>query len=137
MATNDGRLSDLLRAGDPDRTAFVTAETGEASTYGELERAVASLAGRLATLGVGRGSRVAVVLPDGPAFLRVLLALVSAGRGGGSAEPGLQARRVRLLPRRPRGPSLLLAPDGERAAAREAAGERGRDRRRHGRRRAA
>ena len=37
MATNDGRLSDLLRAGEPDRAAFVTAETGEASRTASSE----------------------------------------------------------------------------------------------------
>ena len=90
LAEDNGgeRLGDLLdRAAEPGRVALVTAETGETLSYESLTAAAASLAGRLATLGVGRGSRVALVLPDGPDFLQLLLAVDALGATAAPLNP--------------------------------------------------
>ena len=73
-------------------------------TYAELERGAASLARRLAAMGVSRGDRVATTLPAGADFARLLHAL-----------PKLGAAIVPLNPR--------LTPP-ERTAQLEAAGAR-------------
>src|SRR5262245_66236483 len=68
-AATGERLDDLLWAGAHEQAALVTAETGDVLTYERLHDEVAVLARRLASAGVGRGSRVGLVLPDGPDFL--------------------------------------------------------------------
>ncbi|HEX4518656.1 MAG TPA: acyl--CoA ligase [Gaiellaceae bacterium] len=117
-----GLLTDLLEAGADGSPALVTAETGETLSYLELRTAAADLAGRLAALGVGRGSRVALVLPDGPDFLRVLLALVSLGATAAPLNPAYKRDEYEFYLDDLK-PELLLVPEGELQAAREAAGE--------------
>src|SRR5580765_5019564 len=90
-------LADLLSAAGP---AFVDADTGATTTFEQLGAEVEELAGRLAASGVGRGDRVALVHPDGPRFVRLLLAFY------------LDDLR----------PKVLLLPPGELPAAREASG---------------
>jgi long-chain acyl-CoA synthetase len=50
-----------------------------AITYGELARGVAQLANRLRESGAGSGTRVAIALPNGPAFIRAFFATAHAG----------------------------------------------------------
>jgi acyl-CoA synthetase (AMP-forming)/AMP-acid ligase II len=57
----------------PEALAF--AEAGERLSYGGLRADVEALAGGLARLGVGRGDRVALILPAGLDFIRVFFAL--------------------------------------------------------------
>jgi acyl-CoA synthetase (AMP-forming)/AMP-acid ligase II len=115
------RLHDVLLGGDPARPALVTAESGETLSHGELSGAVGALAGRLATLGVGRGTRVAIVLPDGPEFLRVLLALLELGATAAPLNPAYKRDEYAFYLDDLR-PGLLLAPAGGGEAVREAAG---------------
>jgi non-ribosomal peptide synthetase component E (peptide arylation enzyme) len=44
-------------------------------TFGALDQMIASTAGQLADLGIGRGHRVALVLPDGPEMAAALFAV--------------------------------------------------------------
>ena len=117
----NGRLRDLLRGGSPGHAALVTAESGATLSYGALDDAVASLAGRLATLGIGRGSRVALVLPDGPAFLQLMLAVVSVGAAAAPLNPAYTHDEYAFY-LDDLGPELLLLPAGELPAARSAVG---------------
>ncbi len=59
----------------PERVALI-AEDGAERTYGELDAAVAALAGRLASRGVAPGDRVAALLPSDVAFAELVHALV-------------------------------------------------------------
>jgi acyl-CoA synthetase (AMP-forming)/AMP-acid ligase II len=111
----------VLLAGDPSHPALVTAESGDALGYGELGDAIAALAGRLASLGVRRGSRVAVVLPDGPAFLHVLLALLHLRATAAPLNPAYKRDEYAFYLDDLQ-PELLLVPEGELPAAREAVG---------------
>lgn len=61
---------------------FVSMVGGERITYRELSQAAGQVAGMLAALGVGRGGRVALMLPNGLDFLR---AWAGVGRLGATA----------------------------------------------------
>jgi O-succinylbenzoic acid--CoA ligase len=70
------RMQDWLAARaaiTPERTALITASSR--FTFGELDAAVAELAGRLASGGIEPGQRVAALLPSGPCFVRLVFAL--------------------------------------------------------------
>ena len=63
----------------PDNVAWNFFELGAALTYREVLAAVNRFAGGLAAVGVGRGSHVAVMLPNVPAFPVVWLAISRLG----------------------------------------------------------
>ena len=115
------RLTDLLAAGEDGRPALVSAETGATLSYLELRETATALAGKLAAVGAGRGSRVALVLPDGPDFLLVLLALVSLGATAAPLNPAYKRDEFEFYLDDLQ-PELLLVPAGELQAVREAAG---------------
>jgi acyl-CoA synthetase (AMP-forming)/AMP-acid ligase II len=121
-AATGERLDDLLRAGARDHAALVTAETGDVLSYERLQEEVAALAGRLASVGVGRGSRVGLVLPEGPDFLLVLLALVTLGATAAPLNPAYKRDEYAFYLEDLR-PGLLIVPEGGGEAVREAAGE--------------
>ena len=73
-------LSDLVAAhaaARPDAPAYVTPD--ERMTWREYDERATGLAGALAGLGLERGSRVAVLLPDGPAVHAAFVAIERAG----------------------------------------------------------
>ncbi len=110
-------LAAVLRGDGP---ALVEPETGATQTYDELEADVRSLAGRLATLGVGRGERVGLVIPDGPEFVRLLLAVNLLGATAAPLNPAYKRDEFAFYLEDLQ-PQLLLLPPGELPAAREAA----------------
>ena len=61
----------------PDRAFVVTDD--DTLTYGELERRSAALAGHFADLGVGKGTRVGVLMPNGTAWPVVAFGASRAG----------------------------------------------------------
>ncbi len=61
----------------PDRAFVVTDD--DALTYGELERRSAALAGHFADLGVGKGTRVGLLMPNGTAWPEVAFGASRAG----------------------------------------------------------
>jgi long-chain acyl-CoA synthetase len=70
------------RLGDvAERTATRPALVGESGTltYDELERRIGTAAGNLHARGIGPGDRVALLLPNGPAFVAAFLAVVRIG----------------------------------------------------------
>jgi acetoacetyl-CoA synthetase len=82
---------------DPDRTAIIfDSERGRAGSlsYGELAREVARVARGLRALGVGRGDRVAALLPNVPEAIVGLLAAASLGAIWSSCSPDFGARSV-------------------------------------------
>jgi acetoacetyl-CoA synthetase len=82
-------------------------------TWGELTAQVASAAGGLRALGVGRGDRVVAYMPNIPETLVAFLAVASIGAIWSSAAPEFGARSVidRFAQIEP---TLLLAVDGYR-----------------------
>ena len=51
-------------------------------THGELRQAIASNIEALNAVGIGRGDRIAIVLPNGPEMATAFLAAASAGHRG-------------------------------------------------------
>jgi acyl-CoA synthetase (AMP-forming)/AMP-acid ligase II len=108
----------------PDALAF--ADGGERLSYGRLQAEAAGLAGGLALSGLGRGDRVALLLPAGLDFIRAffalqLLAAVPCALDPASP-PALCARRAARV--RPRLVLVGGAPAGELSAALAAEGLR-------------
>jgi acetoacetyl-CoA synthetase len=82
---------------DPSRTAIIfDNERGDAGslTYRELASEVARVARGLRSLGVGRGDRVAALLPNVPEAVIGLLATASLGAIWSSCSPDFGARSV-------------------------------------------
>ena len=116
---SEERLLDVLFGGDG--TALVVAEDGRKQTFGELGEAVTTLSRRLSALGVGRGSRVALVVPTGPDFVQLLLSLFALGATAAPLNPAYKRDEYAFY-LDDLEPELLLLPAGELQAAREAAG---------------
>ena len=70
-----------------EATALIAPETGRRWTYGALRAQVTALAAQLADLGVGRGDRVAIVLPNGLEDLAAFLAVVHGARSPHRSTP--------------------------------------------------
>jgi acyl-CoA synthetase (AMP-forming)/AMP-acid ligase II len=110
-------LAELLENSGP---ALVEAETGATTTFEELAGEIEAVAGRLAALGVERGDRVALVLPDGPQFVRHLLAVNLIGATAAPLNPAYTRDEFAFYLDDLQ-PKLILLPPGEQPAAREAA----------------
>ena len=76
--TLPGTLLDLLESGAPSHPAIV-APGGPVVTYDSLRRQVRTLAAQLRAVGVDRGDRVAIVLPNGIEAIVTFLAVAAAG----------------------------------------------------------
>lgn len=117
-------LAALLRGGEPGRPALVVADSGQVITYAQLAAQVEALARRLAGLGVRRGDRVALALPNGPDIVLLLLAITALGAGAAPLNPAYTESEFGFY-LGDIGPRLMLIPaSGEEAAsaAAEAAG---------------
>lgn len=79
---NTGHLISQARERNPDGTAFVWGE--ETLSYGEVARRVDALAASLRSLGLQRGDRVAVFMPNCPQLLEIYFAVWQVG---GSVAP--------------------------------------------------
>ena len=80
-----GILTGALRRADPTRPAVV--ESGRTTTYADLDRRSAALAGSLA----GGSGAVAVALPRGAAALTAMVACARAGRPFFPVDPAVDA----------------------------------------------
>ena len=67
---------EMLSVGKVDAPAIVTVD-GSIVTFGQLRTTIERTVGQLRTLGVGRGDRVAIVLPNGPEMAITFLAVSS------------------------------------------------------------
>ena len=70
-------LTALLARGD-DAAPAISAPSRRAMTHGGLRRQIAETAARLNALGLGRGDRVAIVLPNGPEMATCFVACACA-----------------------------------------------------------
>ncbi|HJX29910.1 MAG TPA: AMP-binding protein [Thermoanaerobaculia bacterium] len=86
----------IRAASSPEELAF--AMGGERLSYGALQADAEALAAGLARLGVGRGDRVALLLPAGLDFVRVFFALQHLAAAPCAFDPGVPpaaaARRI-------------------------------------------
>jgi len=112
----------ILREGSGS-PALICPDDGAVVSHGELASAVYQLAGVLAGLGVAHGDRVAIVLPSGPEFVELILAVAAAGGAAAPLNPGYTAAEYTFYLDDLK-PSLLLVQAGGGADVRQAAGER-------------
>jgi acyl-CoA synthetase (AMP-forming)/AMP-acid ligase II len=104
------------------RTALVCPDDGTALTHDQLASAALELASQLAGAGVGRGGRVAVVLPNGPEMIELLFALAALGATMAPLNPAYTEPEYRFY-LDDLAPQLLIVGAGAAAAARAAAEE--------------
>jgi oxalate---CoA ligase len=95
-------------------------DEGSTLTYDGLAESAAGLASRLASVGVGRGGRVAVVLPNGPEIIELLFALASLGATMAPLNPAYTEAEYRFY-LDDLAPQLMLLGAGAAPAARAAA----------------
>jgi acyl-CoA synthetase (AMP-forming)/AMP-acid ligase II len=113
-------LSALLRGGDAP--SLITPEDETVTTHERLAACVELVAGSLSRAGVRRGDRVALVLPQGPEIVELLLAVAALGAAAAPLNPAYTRDEFAfyLDDLRPR---LLIVPAGAAEAARSAASE--------------
>src|SRR5262249_37900176 len=83
-------IVDLLRGAADQATAISAPETVRPLTYGELRALVDATVRDLNTLGIGRGDRVVLVVPNGPEAAAAFVC-VAAGATAAPLSPGLTA----------------------------------------------
>ena len=87
-SSNPVSLRSLVTRSD-NHPALVVPESGATLSYAGLQSALDRAAGRLATLGVREGDRVALVAANGPALIVAFLAVVASGAAAAPLNPGL------------------------------------------------
>ncbi len=112
-------LPAILREGSPS-PALIRPDDGIVVSHGELASAVHQLAGVLAGVGVPRAQRVALVLPNGPEIVELLLAVALCGATAAPMNPGYTEAEYKFYLN---DPSLLVVQAGRGADVRRAAGE--------------
>jgi long-chain acyl-CoA synthetase len=70
-----GKIADK----NPDKPAYIIAETGQTFTFRELEDGSNQIAQLFRSLGLDRGDHVAILLENHPLFLQICVAAVRAG----------------------------------------------------------
>jgi oxalate---CoA ligase len=110
----------LLTCGEPGRAALVVPDDGQVLTYAQAADRVEALAQRLAGLGVRRGDRVALSLPNGPDVVLLLLAITGLGAAAAPLNPAYTETEFTFF-LTDIAPRLLLVPASGAAAASAAA----------------
>jgi acyl-CoA synthetase (AMP-forming)/AMP-acid ligase II len=113
-------LLDLLRPEFDAHTAVIAPEDNLKITYAELKRQVREVAESLAALGVGRGDRVGMALPNGLPIIVTFLAAAEAGTAA-PLNPAYREEEFKFYLEDTNAKLLLLPPDGA-DEARKAAG---------------
>jgi oxalate---CoA ligase len=113
-------LSELLARGEPSSPAFVVPESGQVLTYAQVADRIEALTQRLADVGVRRGDRVALALPNGPDFVLLLLAVTFLGAAAAPLNPAYTETEFAFF-LADIAPRLFLIPASRPAAAAAAA----------------
>jgi oxalate---CoA ligase len=92
MTQENGRsageaLAALLASGGDGHPALIVPDSGEVLSHAQVAARVETLAQRLAGLGVRRGDRVALALPNGPDVVLLLLAVTALGAAAAPLNP--------------------------------------------------
>jgi oxalate---CoA ligase len=110
----------LLTCGEQGRPALIVPDDGHVLTYAQCADRVEALAQRLAGLGVRRGDRVALSLPNGPDVVLLLLAITALGAAAAPLNPAYTETEFTFF-LTDIAPRLLLIPASGSAAASAAA----------------
>ncbi|HEV8717241.1 MAG TPA: acyl--CoA ligase [Candidatus Binatia bacterium] len=97
MATQHPQtLHGLLAIGDFSHPVLVMPEGGPVVTYGSLRLQVEALAATLQTFGLGRGDRIAMVLPNGIEIITAFLAVTTAAATAAPLNPAYTVEEFRF-----------------------------------------
>ena len=88
-------IKDILERGEPSHIAVIS-PNGPVLTYGDLRRQVDSLADQLHSFGIGRGDRVAIILPNGVEHIISFLAVTAAGATAAPLNPAYTKEEFRF-----------------------------------------
>ena len=120
--TTATKIIELLQNGKDDAPALLTVDGANVVTFAELRKQVADLAGQLNAVGVGRGDRVAIVLPNGPAMAVAFLAVASCATAA-PLNPAYREEEFRFYMDDLKAKALITFPgdaaDAHQAASRE------------------
>ena len=117
-------LTGLLAAGHPAGVALIVPDSAEVLTYAQVASQVEALAQRFTALGVRRGDRVALSLPNGPDVVLLLLAITALGAAAAPLNPAYTDAEYQFY-LTDIGPRLLLIPASGATAASAAAAATG------------
>ena len=110
----------LLSAGDPGRPALIVPDSGHTVTYAQAAGQIEAVAQRLAGLGVRRGDKVALCMPNGPDVVTLLLAIITLGAAAAPLNPAYTESEFAFY-LGDIAPRLMIIPAGGAAAANAAA----------------
>ena len=113
----DNTLGVLLERGEPDHVA-IAVPGGTSLTYAQLREQVAAAADALAQLGLGRGDRIASVLPNSGETIVLFLATATTGTAA-PLNPGYKEDEFRFYLEDTEARALVVPP-GQADAARSA-----------------
>ena len=121
--SNPSTLLELIQAAPAESTAIILPESGLRISYQQLRDQVTAMADSLASMGIGKGDRVATYLPNG---LPTVVSFLAGAIAGTSAplNPGYREDEVNFYLEDTNAKVLLLPPDGA-EGARKAAEARG------------
>lgn len=121
--SNPNTLLELIQVAPADHTAILLPEAGVRVTYGSLRDQVTAMSDALASLGIGRGDRVATVLPNG---LPAIVSFIAASVAGTAAplNPGYREDEFSFFLEDTNAKVLLTLAEGA-DAARKAAESKG------------
>ncbi len=111
-------LTELLAIGDPARTA-IAAPARVPMTFAQLRRQVAATIATLNQAGIGRGDRVAIVLPNGPEMASAFIS-VATGATAAPLNPAYRAEEFEFYLTDLNAKALIVA-EGDETAARAVA----------------
>jgi acyl-CoA synthetase (AMP-forming)/AMP-acid ligase II len=114
-------LLGLIQAVPADQTAVIAPDQNVRITYGELRKQIQNVAEALAAVGVNRGDRIGLALPNGLANIVTFLAASVAGTAA-PLNPAYKEEEFRFYLEDTNAKVLLLPPDGL-DEARAAAGD--------------
>lgn len=83
-----------LAAAEPERAALIEARTGRAISFRELHDESDAIANGLAGIGIGRGTRVALMVPPSPDFFALTFALLKAAAVPVMIDPGMGVKNL-------------------------------------------
>lgn len=116
-------LSHLLATGEVSHPALIVPEGGPVVSYGSLRNQVESLVDTLHTLGLGRGDRVAMVLPNGIEVITAFFGITAAAATAAPLNPAYTTDEFRFYLEDIEAKALIVPPDGgEQARAAAPAG---------------
>lgn len=105
-------LRDLLESGHSTQPALLIPESEARVSYGTLRNQVEQLAATLHNLGIGRGDRVAMALPNGPEVITTFFAVTAAAATAAPLNSAYTTEEFRFYLEDIEAKALIVPPGG-------------------------